>query len=259
MEKKNQSQMHRQKFLTLLKTGIILSAALLLWTTVQAQSGWLGFRRKIKPVIAVDPGHGGHDTGSRGAAGTLEKNVTLALARILSSELGDRYQVILTRADDYAMDISNRAAEANRNGADLLISLHAAGSFRFQVSGTAFCYYQAPPINNSEERTESKGPSPGKEGQVPWEKLQRTHCKTGKLLAEILQKEFKDQTPETPPARVLGLPLATLAGADMPAVLVEIGYLTNPPEELKLCDDQYLTVLAQKIGNGIDRFFLQKP
>jgi len=95
-----------------------------------------------KKIIVIDPGHGGYDNGAQGPDGTFEKNVTLTLARIIAEELGNTYRVILTRTDDYLLDIPARTAAANHLEADLFISIHAGGSFLHQASGMSLYYFK---------------------------------------------------------------------------------------------------------------------
>src|SRR4029079_17821506 len=93
-------------------------------------------------AIVIDPGHGGDDTGAKGAQGTLEKNVTLTVARRLKAALEARLgvRVLLTRDGDQAVAPDQRAALANNNKADLFISLHANASLRPGVSGVEVFY-----------------------------------------------------------------------------------------------------------------------
>ena len=95
-----------------------------------------------KKTIAIDPGHGGYDKGARGPDGTFEKTVTMELARVLALELEKTYNVILTRTDDYWIDILKRTAMANHLNADMFISIHTGGSFLHQASGISLYYYE---------------------------------------------------------------------------------------------------------------------
>jgi N-acetylmuramoyl-L-alanine amidase len=210
-----------------------------------------------KQVIVLDPGHGGQESGARGADGTLEKNVTLTLARILTAELAGQYRVVLTRTDDYTVNIDSRTALANHLKADLFISLHTGGSFVHRTAGTTIFFYQDFPRNPTGEAS-----SPGSVGRNPtapglWEQLQNRHLEASRLLARLINVRISSL--ETIPAcRIQGAPLAVLQGADMPAVLIEPGYLTNPTAEEKLRDRRFLTNLAAAIHRGIEDFFARK-
>jgi len=95
-----------------------------------------------KITIVIDPGHGGYDIGARGPDGTFEKNVTMEFARVLALELEKTYKVILTRTDDYWVDIPERTAMANHVNADMFVSIHTGGSFLHQASGISLYYYE---------------------------------------------------------------------------------------------------------------------
>ena len=95
-----------------------------------------------KRVIVLDPGHGGRECGARGPDGTLEKTVTLALARLIAAELERDFKVTLTRTDDYHVDLNDRTALANHLKADVFISFHTGGSFVYSTTGTIIYYYQ---------------------------------------------------------------------------------------------------------------------
>ncbi len=94
------------------------------------------------PVVVIDPGHGGNDTGAEGPDGTQEKMVALNLARLIADQLKTGCRVVLTRSDDYRLDISGRTAVANQSRADIFISLHTGGSFSRSISASTVYYYR---------------------------------------------------------------------------------------------------------------------
>jgi N-acetylmuramoyl-L-alanine amidase len=206
-----------------------------------------------KQVIVLDPGHGGSDPGARGPNGIREKDVVLTLARILATELEGQYHVVLTRTDDYQVDINTRTAQANHLKADLFISLHTAGSFVHRTAGATIFFYQDFP------RSSGGGPAAPEPGShkpdAPrlWQGLQKRHIGASRLLARLINSRL-NSVGNTPQSTIQGAPLAVLQGADMPAVLIEPGYLTNPAEEEKLRDRQYLMTLATAIRRGIEDF-----
>ena len=204
-------------------------------------------------VIVLDPGHGGDDKGAQGPEGTLEKDVTLNLARMLAVELGNRHKVILTRTDDYRMDIPDRSALANHEDAHLFISLHTGGSFFHQAGGMTLFYFKEPTGSALTPDTEySKTFNPST--QIPWDKIQSRHKTTSSVLAELILKRINEQIIFNK-SKVQGDPLMVLEGADMPAIVIEIGYITNPAEEKTLRDTNVLSKIAKGICNGIDDFF----
>ena len=206
-----------------------------------------------KRTIVLDPGHGGYDNGAKGPGGTLEKNVTLAFARILAQELSKTYEVVLTRTDDYWVDLLTRTSMANHLNADMFISIHTGGSFLHQASGISLYYYEK--VSTSELMSEENSIEALKTNDLRtlWSNIQNKHQKTSKTLAELIMNRI-NETPQFK-AGVQGAPLLVLEGADMPAVLVEIGYITNPVDEKYLNDISSLTDIADQIKSGIDDFF----
>ena len=210
-------------------------------------------------VIVIDPGHGGADTGVRGAAGTLEKDVTLALARRLATLIENRLgvRVVLTRNSDQAMTDDDRAALANNNMGDLFLSLHANASVRKSVSGAEVYYLSTAPAGNMLGRAEAGRqalPTLGGGSRtiemIPWELAQLRHVDRSKTLAESLQERFSGRMPTSARA-VQAAPLRVLAGVNMPAVLIEVGFLTNPDEEQKLASAAYQATVAEAVLDGV--------
>ena len=112
--------------------------------------------------IALDPGHGGNAPGARGPTGLLEKDVCLALARNLALRLESNYTVILTRSDDYQVELQQRAAIANQADADMLISLHTGAGYVHATRGIAIFYYadaaRAPPTGGADRLVPADDP-----------------------------------------------------------------------------------------------------
>jgi N-acetylmuramoyl-L-alanine amidase len=218
----------------------ILAAALLFALPVGAAAdrrpGSLG-------TIALDPGHGGHDAGARGSGGTLEKEVVLALARRMALDMEPDYKVVLTRSDDYNVSISERTAIANHHAADILISLHTSSGFLHATQG----------INLYSFKPAGKEPPFAPSGLSAWEYAQIPHAPAGRQLAETLSRTLTAM-PARPEVRVMQTPLTVLKGAQMPAVLIEIGYLTNPATEKSLTAEDHLAAYARAIIQGIDLF-----
>ncbi len=213
-------------------------------------------------TIVIDPGHGGDDAGAKGATGVTEKDVSLAVARKLKGSLEARLgvRVLLTRDGDQAVALDERAALANNNKADLFVSLHANASQRKDVSG-AQVYYLAADQAGEEFRKLAAGRQslPALGGglreieMVPWEFAQLQHLSESASLAGAIEEQLRGRARMN--ARpVLQAPLLVLAGANMPAVIVEMGFLTNPDEERQLASDAYQTTLAQAILDGMLRF-----
>ena len=210
------------------------------------------------PVVAIDPGHGGNDTGAKGPSGTQEKTVTLNLARSIADQLKTSCRVVLTRSDDYRLDLSERTAVANQSKADIFISLHTGSSFIGSISGETVYFYQ--PFQESALTAVSQKPPSLRDSNLPvsWDQIQTKYRITSRKLAKLIQYQLNNvrQPPDT---KIQGAPLLVLEGADMPAVAIEIGNLSNPNEEKALGDTEFLAVIARAIAKGIDAYFAQKP
>jgi N-acetylmuramoyl-L-alanine amidase len=214
-------------------------------------------------TIAIDPGHGGSDVGVRGARGGEEKQLTLDVARrlraLVEARLGLR--VILTREDDRALSLDERAAVANNGKANLLISLHVNGSLGPVSSGAEVFHLQLDRESTDVVRAAaSEGvvlPSLGgglrRLDLIPWDLAQARYLDDSARLAEVLQEELQRQVPMSEqPLRQA--PLRLLSAANMPAALVEVAYLTNPQQEARLSTDEFKAAIAQAIFSGIVRF-----
>jgi N-acetylmuramoyl-L-alanine amidase len=213
-------------------------------------------------TVVIDPGHGGEDAGAKGAAGTVEKDITLSLARRLKALLEGRLglRVLLTREADQAVALDDRAALANNNKADLFVSLHANASNRREVSG-AQVYYLSADHAGADARMTAVGrqPLPVFGGtprdieMIPWEMAQLRYLSESGSLAGAIEEQCRDRVRLNAHA-VQQAPLRVLAGANMPAVLVEVGFLTNLDEEHQLASEAYQNIVAQALVDGVLRY-----
>ena len=226
---------------------IVLTIAILLCqspaaTAAAAKTIYWG---RTKKTVVLDPGHGGADSGARSPDGTLEKQVALDLSRLIAAEFDGPYRVQLTRTDDYRLEIERRTDIANNLKADVFISIHAGGSFSPVPSGGAiYCYKET-----ASERLPNPDRSPDTLGS--WDRIQLKHVRTSRLLA----RHLKDRLDPLIITEVLDAPVLVLQGADMPAVLIEVGYLSNPEEAKALRDSKHLADVAQAVSGGIKAFF----
>ena len=214
-------------------------------------------------TIVIDPGHGGDDVGVRSAKGIEEKQLTLDIARRLRAMVENRLglRVILTRDDDRAIGLDDRAAVANNGKANLLISLHVNGARAPDQSGAEVFHLQLD--RESEEviraATAEGAALPALDGGtrrldlIPWDLAQARHLDESSVLASVLQEELQRQVPMSGhPVRQA--PMRLLAAANMPAALVEVAYLTNPEQEARLNTDDFKTTVAQAVFSAIVRF-----
>jgi N-acetylmuramoyl-L-alanine amidase len=207
-----------------------------------------------KKTIALDPGHGGYDNGAHGLDGTLEKSVTLAFAKMMVMELKENYNTILTRSDDYWVDAYTRAAMANHSEADVFVSIHTGGSFLHQTNKTSIYFCKQFAKRDAEHGNLQNRSSVNRDVQADWTNIHKRHETTSRLLAKRIQQHLnKDAT--LPNLVVKGAPLMVLEGADMPAILIELGHITNPAIEKSFKDNHVLLNIAIGIRKGIDDFF----
>jgi N-acetylmuramoyl-L-alanine amidase len=219
-------------------------------------------------TIVIDAGHGGDDAGARGAQGTLEKNVTLGIARRLKASIEARLgvRVLLTRDGDLNVGPDQRAALANNNKADLFISLHASASVRPAVAGAQVFYLtlagygtdaNAAPRGNPEALPVVGGGS-REIDIIPWEMAQGRYVQQSAAFAGAVEGALRERVPMS--ARALQqAPLRVLVGVNMPAVLVELGFLTNAEQEQLLAGDTFQNTLVQALTEGIVRYRAAAP
>ncbi len=219
-----------------------------------------------KKIIVIDPGHGGKDRGAKGIKGLLEKDVVLDIARklkkLIKRKLG--YKVILTRNKDVFIPLEERADIANANNADIFISIHANASKRKGASGIETYYLD---FAKSDQALETAA----RENKVPLSKIRddvqyiladmvaNTKMNESSQLAGIVQnnliqgmrkkfKSIKDLSAK-------GGPFYVLYGANMPSVLVETSFISNPIEGKRLRSSKYRERLAYFILEGIEKYF----
>jgi N-acetylmuramoyl-L-alanine amidase len=212
-------------------------------------------------TIIVDPGHGGDDEGAKGANGAKEKDLALAVSRRVRAALEARLgvRVLLTRDDDRNVPVDERTALANNNKADLFISIHANAAARKSVSGAsifvaAFDKDAAQSAGiGAPERVPAFGGGLRDIEMVPWDLAQIRHLDKSSAFASLVEQQFHDHVPLSghPTEQA---PLRVLESANMPAVLIELGYLSNPEQEKLLTGDGFQNAFVQAIADAIVRF-----
>jgi len=218
-------------------------------------------RRTRIPTIVIDPGHGGGDDGAHGD-GLLEKNLTLRLARLLQNKLQTALpvRVVLTRDEDADLPLDTRSALANQLKAELFVSLHLNSSFGTSAAG-AETYFLS--LEASDERAQlaaeeaNRGSSSGDPLSdlqlILWDMGQSRHLAESQRLANLIQEELN---------AALGMrnrgvkqaPFSVLMGAAMPAVLVELGFMSNAAEVERLQDPLYQNQLAEALTKALVRY-----
>ena len=214
-------------------------------------------------TVVIDPGHGGADEGAQGPEGTLEKDVTLAVALRLRTALERLLGVraILTRSGDAIVPLDRRAAIANNDRADIFISLHVNSALRDAVAG-AEVYYLSIDEYGQEARALAEragrylpvsGGGVRDIDMVPWEMAQARYVEPSADLAAFVSNELGRRVPLSP-RPVQQAPFRVLVGANMPAILVEMGFISNPEQERQMTQPGFQTRVADAIVAGVVRF-----
>jgi N-acetylmuramoyl-L-alanine amidase len=214
-------------------------------------------------AIVIDPGHGGDETGAKGSQGIVEKNITLAVARRLKAALETRLgvRVLLTREGDQTVPLDQRAALANNNKADLFLSLHANASLRPSVSGAEVFFlslteYGDEALEAAHAPSETLPVLGGGNRDIEvvlWDMAQARHIEQSAAFARSIEASLRERVPMSPRA-LQQAGFRVLVGANMPAVLVEMGFLTNPQQEQRLASDDYQNAVVQALVDGIVRY-----
>ena len=214
-------------------------------------------------TIVIDPGHGGDEAGARGAAGVLEKEVTIGIARRLRTMIESRLglRVFLTRDEDRPMTLDDRAAYANSQRADVFISIHANAGLRPTLKGAEVYYLSAEGMDESgQQQSDSTSivlPLVGGGNRsvdlVRWEAVQIRHLRQSASLAGIIEQSLRARV-EMSARPVQQAPFRVLVGAAMPAVLVEVGYLSNTEQEQLLASGTYQDQVALALFDAIVQF-----
>jgi N-acetylmuramoyl-L-alanine amidase len=214
-------------------------------------------------TVVIDPGHGGPDEGARGPSGGTEKTVAMSVARRLRAALEGRLgvRVILTRDGDAAVGLDERAAVANNNKADLFISLHANASVRPGVTGAEVFFLSLEEYGDEAQRAASAprealpvfGGGARDIEVVPWRMAQARHIERSGVFARLVEGALRGRIAMSPRA-LMQAPLRVLVGANMPAVLVEMGFMTNPTQEAQLLNDGHQGEIVQSLVEAVIQF-----
>ena len=199
-------------------------------------------------VVVVNPGHGGADTGCQGSDGVLEKEITLAVAKHIEAYCQQNgISVVLTRDGDYERRPLERVQIAIQNGGQLFLSLHCNASYATGSKG-AHIY-----VNNSMWHRQSDHSTSSFTGNVPHREIttlsQEDFLHRSRGFAYILQEQLKTSTGNLTP--LTEIPLTTLSKVYMPALLIELGYLSNSENQEKLTDLGSQKAIADSIGAAI--------
>lgn len=220
---------------------------------------------KTKKVVVIDAGHGGRDPGAQGQSGTLEKTVTLAAAKELMTMLEARgYKVVLTRNEDETIRPDAREALARSAGANLFISLHAdaiaehavrgASVYTLSEQGTARSMNLAKSQGNYHAYNLDFGEYETDVRNILLEKAQDATLTESSRFAELLIENLSGKTPMLNRSHRKG-DLRVLLAADVPAVLLEMAFISNAKDEANLLSPVWRKRAMGAVAESIDAYF----
>jgi len=221
--------------------------------------------QRDRPLIVVDPGHGGHDFGSSGYLKKVyEKDITLQIAKLLAKKIRKKlpYEVLMTRNSDSYLTLEERTAIANTKNADLFISIHTNDSGNQSTYGIETYVLNLATDNSEitvaarENATSTKNISDLQ--TILTDIMQNTKIDESSLLASYIQGSSCNYlTPRFTHIKNRGVkkaPFYVLLGARMPAILIETSFISNPRECKRLVNASYQEHLCEGIVNGIRRY-----
>jgi N-acetylmuramoyl-L-alanine amidase len=220
-------------------------------------------RREVRRIV-LDPGHGGEEDGAIGPRGVVEKELVLDVARRVRAKLRTRgFEVRLTREGDVGLPLDARAGIANREKADLFVSIHANAA-RYRGARGAETYFlareatddaarTAAALENNASRARLDGARDGDLPLILWDMAQTEYLEESQQLAELIQARLNDRV-NLEDRGVRQAPFRVLIGATCPAVLVELGFLSHPKEEALLEQPSYRDRLALALAEAVQQF-----
>ena len=224
-------------------------------------------------IIAVDAGHGGEDPGARGRRGSKEKNITLSIARRVKKLIDETPNMrgVLIRDGDYFIPLENRVAKARKHKADLFISIHADAFIKPKARGSSVFALSEHGATSSAARWLAKKENEadligGVNLAVNDPYLARTLLDLSQTatindsmkLAKLVLNELGDIN-HLHRGHVEQAGFAVLKSPEIPSILVETAFISNPSEERRLNDEKYQDKLAIAILNGVKGYFAQNP
>lgn len=199
-----------------------------------------------KHLVVIDPAHGGQDTGVKITDKIEEKDITLAIALALQKELAKdgNYEIVLTRDSDKTINIEDRQKDISKVKPDVLLSLHINGGFGKVATGFEIYYPGFKDVNDQKKQSnnESKDMKNNK------------YLNDSVRLAQLIQKKLDTLFPRKGRGlREAQTPI--LEGMNIPAVVVEVGFATNPEERKKLLSANMQSEIANSLAKSINLFF----
>lgn len=234
----------------------------------------VAMRAGMRPlVIAIDPGHGGQDSGAIGPTGKYEKNVTLAIARELARQVDATpgLKSYLTRDSDYFIPLNQRAVKARAAHADMFISIHADAAENRSASGSSV--YVLSLKGATSQRARWLADKENASDLVGGVKLQAVDNTLSSVLIDLAQSGHMRASEDAAGHVLAGLKqvgnahkaslekanFAVLRTSDMPAMLVETAFISNYTEEKQLTDPQFQRGIASAVLEGVETYFTRQP
>lgn len=222
-----------------------------------------------KPIVIIDPGHGGADPGAIGSNGIFEKNITLAISRELKKQLEatGRYKVKMTRNSDVYLKLYKRVEFARNNGGDLFISIHADSLPKSKARGASIYTLSE---KASDAQTAKLAQRENNADKIAGVDLTHEDDQVADILVDLVMRDTQNQsnffantlvsTIQSSQINLLQNPhryagFAVLKAPDIPSVLVEAGFLSNAAEARQLSQASYRKKIAVSLKDGINRYF----
>lgn len=214
--------------------------------------------------VVIDPGHGGHDTGTIGPSGLKEKDVSLDIAKRLSQLVEDRMRstVVMTRSDDASVPLDARTKLANAEKADLFLSIHVNSSRYPAVNGSETFYLNFTRSRADLEVAARENAGSSKSIHELSDLVQKIALDDkveesrdfASSVQQVVHQLAKQQNSRARNRGVKKAPFVVLIGAQMPSVLVEVGFMTNPAEERLMSKPEHRQKIAEAIYDGLAKY-----
>jgi N-acetylmuramoyl-L-alanine amidase len=234
----------------------------------------VGMRAGMRPlIVAIDPGHGGQDSGAVGQGGTYEKNVVLAIGRELARQINATpgMKAYMTRDSDVFIPLNMRARKARAAGADIFVSIHADAAENRAARGSSV--YVLSLKGASSQRARWLADKENASDLIGGVALQKVDNTLGSVLLDLAQSGHMRASEDAANHVLDGLKrvgtnhkpnieranFAVLRTSDMPSMLVETAFISNPDEEKRLKDPAYQRKVASAVLDGVNTYFTRQP
>lgn len=223
-----------------------------------------------RPIVVIDAGHGGKDSGAISKSGLIEKHITLDFAKVLRTALlrTGRYRVVMTRSDDRYLFLKERIAIARKMQGDVFISIHADSNPSSNARGLSVYTLSE---KASDDEAAALARQENKADIIGGMDLSVEDAAVANILIDLAQRETNNKSFKlaehlvsaargklsliTKPHRQAGF--RVLKSPDMPSMLVEVGFLSNREDEKRLMSEDYRAGVAQAVIKALDRFFAE--